>query len=71
MNAQKQELELQKLSHFMEVQINKLKSNFIEKSLSEPISSVFVEEVYAALGWKGGTIHQVVDEIKRLKKLDV
>jgi hypothetical protein len=33
-------------------------------------SSTFEEEVYKALGWQGGTIHQVVSEIKRLKEMD-
>jgi hypothetical protein len=27
-----------------------------------------LHEICAALGWQGGTIHQVIDEIKRLKK---
>ena len=26
-----------------------------------------MERIYEALGWQGGTIHQVIDEIKRLK----
>lgn len=30
-------------------------------------ASVFQDEVYKALGWQGGTIHQVITEIKRLK----
>ena len=29
-----------------------------------------LESIYKALGWQGGTIHQVVEEIKRLKKLE-
>lgn len=29
-----------------------------------------MEEIYKALGWQGGTIHQVIDEIKRLKALE-
>jgi len=30
-------------------------------------TSDFQDEVYKALGWQGGTIHQVVAEIKRLR----
>lgn len=30
-------------------------------------TDVFIESVYNALGWQGGTIHQVVNEIKRLR----
>lgn len=30
-----------------------------------------LHEIVTALGWQGGTIHQVVEEIKRLKKKDV
>jgi hypothetical protein len=29
-----------------------------------------LEKVMDALGWKGGTIHQVIDEIKRLKRVE-
>jgi len=27
-----------------------------------------MKEIYEALGWQGGTVHQVVKEIKRLKE---
>jgi hypothetical protein len=27
-------------------------------------------DVYKALGWQGGTIHQVIAEIKRLKNIE-
>jgi len=30
-----------------------------------------LHEICNALGWQGGTIHQVVSEIKRLKEKDV
>jgi hypothetical protein len=30
-----------------------------------------MEEIYKALGWQGGTIHQILNEIKRLKQLDL
>ena len=30
----------------------------------------FSESVYESLGWQGGTIHQVIAEIKRLKQSD-
>jgi uncharacterized protein with PIN domain len=33
-------------------------------------SNIFQDEVYKALGWQGGTIHQVITEIKRLKKAE-
>ena len=29
-----------------------------------------LQEVYEALGWQGGTIHQVIAEIKRLKNIE-
>lgn len=29
-----------------------------------------MEEIYKALGWQGGTIHQIIAEIKRLKEID-
>lgn len=29
-----------------------------------------MELIYKALGWQGGTIHQVVDEIKKLKEIE-
>ena len=31
---------------------------------------IFLNDAIKILGWQGGTIHQVLDEIKRLKKLD-
>ena len=31
--------------------------------------NTFQEAVYKALGWQGGTVHQVVKEIKRLRAL--
>jgi len=33
-------------------------------------TDVFMESVYEALGWQGGTVHQVVSELKRLKEID-
>jgi len=33
-------------------------------------TSIFQDEVYKALGWQGGTIHQVIAEIKRLKTFE-
>jgi len=33
-------------------------------------SNVFISGIYEALGWQGGTIYQVIAEIKRLKKFE-
>lgn len=30
-----------------------------------------MDELYKVLGWKGGTIHQIVAEIERLKKIEI
>jgi hypothetical protein len=38
----------------------------IDKTADVPILSMLLE----ALGWQGGTIHQVIEEIKRLKALE-
>lgn len=29
-----------------------------------------MEQIYKALGWQGGTIHQIIDEIQRLKNIE-
>lgn len=29
-----------------------------------------MKEIYEALGWQGGTVHQIVEEIKRLKEVE-
>lgn len=31
---------------------------------------MYFEEIVKALGWQGGTIHQVLSEIKRLKEVE-
>ena len=45
-------------------------AKWVEYKLNENGSNIFIKEVYKALGWQGGTIHQVIKEIKRLKKLE-
>ena len=30
-------------------------------------NDIFIESVYKSLGWQGGTIHQVINEIERLR----
>ena len=30
-----------------------------------------MEKIYTALGWQGGTIHQIISEIKRLKDIEL
>ena len=30
-----------------------------------------MNEIYTALGWQGGTIHQIIAEIARLKKIEI
>lgn len=38
--------------------------------ISKSPETIFQDEVYKALGWQGGTIHQVIAEINRLKEVD-
>lgn len=33
-------------------------------------NSPYLQQFYEILGWQGGTIHQVLDEVKRLKRLE-
>ena len=30
-----------------------------------------MDEIYKALGWQGGTVHQITAEIKRLKQIEL
>jgi hypothetical protein len=45
-------------------------AKWVEYKLNNNGSNIFITEVYKALGWQGGTIHQVLEEIQRLKKLE-
>lgn len=37
-------------------------------AMAEVRSKVLIDELYAAIGVQGGTIHQLIDEVKRLKQ---
>jgi len=43
---------------------------WLENLNDNDTDNVFIQEVYKALGWQGGTIHQVVKEIERLKSCE-
>ena len=38
--------------------------------VSGELATLFQQELFAACGWQGGTIHQVADEIRRLRAVE-
>jgi hypothetical protein len=41
-----------------------------DKQTARLFTGAFTRDICEALGWQGGTIHQVIREIKRLKRVD-
>jgi len=83
MTIEEIENEIEKLKKTVAIGDNQLRSMIHElnakifkidirgKEVIPPQSdNVFIQEVHKALGFQGGTIYQVIDEIKRLRQND-
>jgi arginine deiminase len=61
------------LDEYAEKIINEFEANvknIIAKNASKSRGYMYLDHLINILGWQGGTIHQVLDEVRRLKAFD-